>query len=71
MSDSNSNHFVRESNTPVPVQTTLGVSATPNFDLSNPALLKLIEQGGTIASLILVCLFVWLLTKLIKVAKDD
>jgi hypothetical protein len=46
------------------------VSITPG-DLSNPTILKLIEQGGTIASLILICLFIWLLTKLIKAAKDD
>jgi hypothetical protein len=47
------------------------VPIASSTDPSNPTVLKLIEQGGTIASLILVCLLVWLLTKLIRAAKED
>lgn len=47
------------------------VPTTSAIDISNPAIIKLIEQGGTIASLILTCLLVWLLTQLIKAAKED
>lgn len=57
-----------------PIQTAtpiVEVSATPEIDISNPAVIKLIEQGGMIASLILTCLLVWLLTQLIKAAKED
>lgn len=47
------------------------VSAASAIDLSNPIILKVIEQGGAIASLLLTCLLVWLLTQLIKAAKKD
>lgn len=57
-----------------PIQTTtpiVEVPATSEIDISNPAIVKLVEQGGTIASLILTCLLVWLLTQLIKAAKEN
>lgn len=57
-----------------PIQTAtpiVEVPVTPEIDLSNPAIIKLIEQGGMIASLILTCLLVWLLTQLIKAAKEN
>lgn len=47
------------------------IPATSAIDISNPAIIKLIEQGGTISSLILTCSLVWLLTQLIKAAKED
>lgn len=47
------------------------VPTTSAIDLSNPAILKLIEQGGMITALVLVCFILRLLIRLIEVAKDD
>ncbi|KAM3091467.1 hypothetical protein ACKFKG_25970 [Phormidesmis sp. 146-35] len=44
---------------------------TSGIELASPTVVKLIEQGGMAASLVLVCLFIWLLTKLIEVAKKE
>jgi hypothetical protein len=61
-----SNSRTIQSTTPI-----VEVPTTSAIDISNPAIIKLIEQGGTIASLILVCFFVYLLTRLIEAAKKN
>lgn len=44
---------------------------TSGIELASPTVIKLIEQGGMAASLVLVCLFIWLLTRLIEAAKKE
>jgi flagellar biogenesis protein FliO len=52
-------------------KTIVEVPMTFGIDWANPTVVKLIEQGGTIAALTLICLFIWLLTRLIEAAKKD
>ncbi|MBN8564770.1 MAG: hypothetical protein J0L70_30000 [Leptolyngbya sp. UWPOB_LEPTO1] len=47
------------------------VPVTSTIDLTNPTMIKLIEQGGTVVTVFLGCVFLYLLIELIKVAKDD
>ncbi len=68
--NSNQNHLIiKVENTGIG-QLAQVPAATP-IDLSNPATAEVIKQGGSILSIALLCLFIWLLTKLIKVAKED
>jgi hypothetical protein len=62
---------MQNSKTPQPITSILEVPATSASSVTNPAIIELVKQGGTIGALVLVCVFVWLLTKLIKAAKDD
>jgi hypothetical protein len=65
------NFMMSNSKTTQPAKTIVEVPATPAINVTDSAIVELVKQGGTISSLVLVCVFVWLLTKLIQVAKDD
>ena len=68
MTDSNSIRPISKSDTSVPI---IEVPATIPPDLSSPVILELVKQGGMITALFLICVFVYLLTKLIKASKED
>ncbi len=59
------------SKTTQPTSTIVQVPATAAIDVTSPAVLKLVEQGGTIATVFLGCVFLYLVIELIKVVKDD
>ncbi len=59
------------SKTVQPISAIVEVPATVAIDVTNPAVLELVKQGGTVVTVFLGCVFLYLVIELIKVAKDD